>query len=174
MPDEDALADPLEDIAAEFVRRHRSGENVSIADFSARYPAHAARLRRLLPTIVCMERCSPTRRNDSTVTSPRPDLRKLPRTLGDYRLLREAGRGGMGVVYEAEQTALGRRVALKLLSQAATSDRMRLIRFRREAQAAARLHHTNIVPVFGVGEADGLYFYAMQYIDGWTLRDWLR
>jgi serine/threonine protein kinase/WD40 repeat protein len=173
MTDEDALADPLEDIAEEFVRLHRSGEEVSVADFAARYPDHAQRLRRLLPTIVCMERCSPTRRNDSTVVNQRADLGTLPRLLGDYRLLREAGRGGMGIVYEAEQTALGRRVALKLLSAAATADRVRLIRFRREAQAAARLHHTNIVPVFGVGEADGHYFYAMQYIDGRTLRDWL-
>jgi serine/threonine protein kinase/WD40 repeat protein len=173
MIDDNALADPLEDIAAEFVRLHRSGENISVADFAARYPDHAARLERLLPTIACMERCRPTRRNDPTVRGPRADFARLPRTLGDYLLLREAGRGGMGIVYEAEQTALGRRVALKLLSQAATADGVRLIRFRREAQAAARLHHTNIVPVFGVGEADGQHFYAMQYIDGWTLRDWL-
>jgi serine/threonine protein kinase/WD40 repeat protein len=88
-------------------------------------------------------------------------------------LLRVAGRGGMGVVYEAEQTELGRRVALKLVSQTATADSVRLIRFRREAQAAARLHHSNIVPVFGVGEENGQHFYTMQYIDGCTLRDWL-
>jgi serine/threonine protein kinase/WD40 repeat protein len=173
MSAEDLPVDPLEDIATEFIRLHRSGENVSVADFAARYPDHAARLRRLLPTIACMERCSPTRANDSTVASPRAGVNPLPRTLGDYRLLRFAGRGGMGVVYEAEQTALGRRVALKLLSQTATADSVRLIRFQREAQAAARLHHSNIVPVFGVGEEDGQHFYAMQYIDGCTLREWL-
>lgn len=171
MSDEDLPVDPLEDIALEFVRLHRSGTDVPVADFAARYPDHAERLRRLLPTIVCMERCSPTRANDSTVAGPRSGIDPLPRTLGDYRLLRVAGRGGMGVVYEAEQTALGRRVALKVLSQAATADSVRLIRFRREAQAAARLHHSNIVSVFGVGEENGQYFYAMQYIDGCTLRE---
>jgi serine/threonine protein kinase/WD40 repeat protein len=173
MPDEDLPNDPLEDIAAEFVRLHRSGMNIPVADFAARYPDHAARLRRLLPTIACMERYSPTRANDSTIVGQRAGGHELPRTLGDYRLLRVAGRGGMGIVYEAEQTALGRRVALKLLTQAAIADGVRLIRFRREAQAAARLHHSNIVPVFGAGEADGQHFYAMQFIDGWTLQEWL-
>src|SRR5205814_1149458 len=86
--------------------------------------------------------------------------------LGDYRILREVGRGGMGVVYEAEQLSLGRRVALKVLPAHALSGAQRLERFRREAKAAAKLHHTNIVPVFGVGEADGVSFYAMQFIRG--------
>src|SRR5205814_322053 len=86
--------------------------------------------------------------------------------LGDYRILREVGRGGMGVVYEAEQLSLGRRVALKVLPAHALSGAQRLERFRREAKAAAKLHHTNIVPVFGVGEADGVHFYAMQFIRG--------
>jgi WD40 repeat protein/serine/threonine protein kinase len=86
--------------------------------------------------------------------------------LGDYRLLREIGRGGMGIVYEAEQIALGRRVALKiLLHRKLQGDRLKQ-RFEREARAAARLHHTNIVPVFGVGEHDGLPYYVMQLVSG--------
>ena len=86
--------------------------------------------------------------------------------IGDYRILREVGRGGMGVVYEAEQISLGRRVALKVLPRQVSSDRMVQERFRREARAAARLHHTNIVPVFEVGQDRDVRFYAMQFIQG--------
>jgi WD40 repeat protein/serine/threonine protein kinase len=89
--------------------------------------------------------------------------------LGDYRILREVGRGGMGVVYEAEQLSLGRRVALKVLPFAAALDAQRLQRFKTEAQAAAQLHHTSIVPVYGVGCERGVHFYAMQFIDGHSL-----
>ena len=89
----------------------------------------------------------------------------LPRHLGEYRLVREVGRGGMGVVYEAVQESLGRRVAVKVLPANLLDDKHRE-RFQREAKAAARLHHTNIVPVFGVGEHDGQPFYVMQFIDG--------
>jgi eukaryotic-like serine/threonine-protein kinase len=86
--------------------------------------------------------------------------------LGDFRIIREIGRGGMGVVYEAEQVSLGRHVALKVLAHQALAGSSHLERFRLEARAAARLHHTNIVPVFGVGEQNGLHYYAMQFIAG--------
>src|SRR5262249_9145019 len=76
------------------------------------------------------------------------------------------GRGGMGVVYEAEQESLGRRVALKVVANSRLADPKLLARFAREAKAAARLHHTNIVPVFGVGEAEGVHYYVMQFIQG--------
>jgi serine/threonine protein kinase len=89
--------------------------------------------------------------------------------LGDFRIMREAGRGGMGVVYEAEQISLGRRVALKTLPLAAGIDARQLQRFRNEAQAAAHLHHSNIVPVFAVGCERGVHYYAMQFIDGQSL-----
>jgi serine/threonine protein kinase len=89
--------------------------------------------------------------------------------LGDFRILREIGRGGMGLVYEAEQVSLGRKVALKVLPFAAALDVRQLQRFKNEAQAAAGLHHPNIVPVHGVGCERGVHFYAMQYIDGQSL-----
>jgi serine/threonine protein kinase len=89
--------------------------------------------------------------------------------LGDFRIVREVGRGGMGVVYEAVQVSLGRRVALKVLPAAAALDARQLQRFKNEAQAAAGLHHGNIVPVFGVGCEGGVHYYAMQFIDGKTL-----
>ena len=89
--------------------------------------------------------------------------------MGDYRIVREIGRGGMGVVYEAEQVSLGRRVALKVLPWPAGRDRTTLERFRREARASARLHHTNIVPVFEVGQDGEVRYYAMQFIQGQSL-----
>jgi hypothetical protein len=95
---------------------------------------------------------------------PGPDA-----VLGDFRLLRQVGRGGMGVVYEAEQVSLRRPVALKVLPLAAVLDERQLRRFRVEAQAAAQLHHTNIVPVYAVGCERGVHYYAMQFIDGQPL-----
>jgi serine/threonine protein kinase len=89
--------------------------------------------------------------------------------LGDFHLVREVGRGGMGVVYEAEQLSLGRRVALKVLPFAAALDGRQLQRFKTECQAAARLHHSHIVPIYAVGCERGTHFYAMQFIDGRTL-----
>jgi serine/threonine protein kinase len=93
--------------------------------------------------------------------------------LGDFQIVREVGRGGMGVVYEAVQRSLGRRVALKVLPFAATLDPRHLQRFHNEARAAAGLHHTNIVPVYAVGCERGVHFYAMQFIDGRTLADFI-
>jgi serine/threonine protein kinase len=89
--------------------------------------------------------------------------------LGDFRILRELGRGGMGVVYEAEQLSLRRRVALKVLPLAATLDPRQLARFKHEAEAAACLHHNHIVPVFAVGCDRGVHYYAMQFIEGQSL-----
>jgi serine/threonine protein kinase/WD40 repeat protein len=100
-----------------------------------------------------------------------------PQRLGDYTLVREIGRGGMGVVYEAEQRSLGRRVALKVLSLRGPTNPATLARFRREARLAARLHHTHIVPVFEVGQEGDTCFFAMQFIPGQSLDrvlKWLR
>jgi serine/threonine protein kinase len=105
---------------------------------------------------------------------PEPGPEGLPPRLGEYRLLREVGRGGMGVVYEAVQESLGRHVALKVLPAPALLTPEHLERFRREAKAAALLHHTNIVPVFGVGQDRGVHFYAMQFIHGQGLDRVLR
>jgi serine/threonine protein kinase len=112
---------------------------------------------------------------------PGPDLSlpsgeelALPQTLGDFQLLRELGRGGMGIVYEAVQLSLGRRVALKVLPFAAALDPRQLQRFKYEAQAAAQLYHPHIVPVYAVGCERGVHYYAMQLIEGQTLALLLR
>jgi eukaryotic-like serine/threonine-protein kinase len=104
---------------------------------------------------------------DSTPAAPASA--EPPTALGDFRIIRELGRGGMGVVYEAIQLSLGRRVALKVLPFAASLDSRQLQRFQNEARAAAHLHHQNIVPVHGVGCERGVHFYAMQLIDGQNL-----
>ncbi len=103
--------------------------------------------------------------------SPPTDALPPNTILGDYRLIREVGRGGMGIVYEADQVSLGRRVALKVLSGAGALDPKKLQRFQVEVQAIAQLHHPQIVPIFAVGSEHGTHYYAMQYIDGPTLAD---
>src|SRR5580700_6976902 len=94
-----------------------------------------------------------------------PTAAMFPAIAG-FRIIREIGRGGMGVVYEAEEEVLSRRVALKVLPVGVLHRHKQVERFEREAKAAARLHHTNIVPVFGVGHQDGQHYYVMQYIEG--------
>jgi len=166
MPAPDSSHDVmLEHLAEEFVERHRGGERPSLSEYTERYPDLAGDIRELFPALVTIEKLKPA--NDAcapeaTVSSEHT----CPERLGDYRILREVGRGGMGVVYEAVQESLGRHVALKLLPSSASLNPTYLERFRREAKAAGRLHHTNIVPVFGVGECDHVSFYVMQYIQG--------
>jgi serine/threonine protein kinase len=162
---------PVEVLADEFVARQRRGERPSLSEYTGRYPQYADEIRDLFPALVMMEQLKPAANDRSGPYQAGSGTRRHPERLGDYRILREVGRGGMGVVYEAEQVSLGRHVALKVLPASALLDAQRLQRFQREAKAAARLHHTNIVPVFGVGEADGLHFYVMQFITGLGLHE---
>jgi WD40 repeat protein/serine/threonine protein kinase len=164
MSDNDAsAADPFGQIADEFVEAIRQGKRPSVEEFAHRYPQHADAIREMLPALVLMEQAKTAGEEGKAAVPPAvPTLRQL----GDYRILREVGRGGMGVVYEAQQLSLGRHVAIKVLPSHALLDPRQLVRFQREARSAAKLHHTNIVPVFGVGEQDGLHYYVMQFIAG--------
>ena len=94
-------------------------------------------------------------------------------TLGDFTIHREVGRGGMGVVYEASQESLDRRVAIKLLPMASLLDSRQIARFKNEAHSAGLLQHPNIVPIYSVGSERGIHYYAMQYIDGESLDQWI-
>ncbi len=157
-------SDPLNALAEEFVGRYRRGERPALSEYTARHPELAEEIRELFPALVMMEDLG------SVGGQPAPPgPAAVPEQLGDFRILREIGRGGMGVVYEAVQESLGRPVALKILPFHHLMEASHLERFRREARAAAQLHHTNIVPVFGVGEHEGIHFYAMQYIQGQSL-----
>src|SRR5262249_13331174 len=141
--------------------------------FLARYPHLADALDECFDALEFIENAAPQ------LHAPALTLRSDPcwsaaevqpeGALGDFRIVREIGRGGMGGVYEAVQIWLGRRVALKGLPFAAALDAKQLQRFKNEAQAAAFLQHTNIVPVYYVGCERGVHFYAMQYIEGQTL-----
>jgi WD40 repeat protein/serine/threonine protein kinase len=154
----------LDRLATEFAARYRRGERPPLQEYIDRYPELADDIRELFPTMVEIEQV----KEDRHEAIPRPPVAAptSPQQVGDYRILREVGRGGMGVVYEAEQVSLGRRVALKVLSLQVPKDRTALERFHREARSAARLHHTNIVPVFEVGEDGAVCYYAMQFIQG--------
>jgi serine/threonine protein kinase len=171
---------PIDRLAEEFVDRQRRGEQPSLNEYIDRYPALAEEIRDLFPALDVMERLKPGPRSvtgsvggPATPSDPAAESRRSGR-LGDYRLLREVGRGGMGIVYEAVEESLGRHVALTVLAPQGRLDRTKLTRFRREARAAARLHHAHIVPVFGVGERDGVPYYAMQFIQGQGLDEILR
>jgi eukaryotic-like serine/threonine-protein kinase len=158
---------PIEELAEEFVLRYRRDERPTIAEYEERYPHLAEEIRGFFRAIMLVEDLKPHADALSSLDLGATGGCAPPiKQLGDYRILREVGRGGMGVVYEAEQESLGRRVALKVLAGSARLDPRQLARFHREARAAARLHHTNIVPVFGVGEDDGLHYYVMQFIPG--------
>jgi serine/threonine-protein kinase len=173
MADTVTSGDRISELAEEFLARHRQGLRPSVDGYAAAHPDLADEIRRLFPALLLMEDLKPAS-GDATGSFDAAAVvvrgARLER-LGDFRVLREVGRGGMGVVYEAEQESLGRRVALKVLATHALKDPAQVRRFEREARAAARLHHTNIVPVFGVGEQEGLHYYVMQFIQGLGLDD---
>src|SRR5262249_5727023 len=141
----------FDELAEEFAARFRRGERPGLQEYIDRCPEWAEEIRELFPALVAVERVEEDqpKRPGAEATVALPPLGQV----GDYRVLREVGRGGMGVVYEAEQVSLGRRVALKVLPRQVSQDPRSLARFRREARSAAQLHHTNIVPVFEVGKA---------------------
>ncbi|MDA0588916.1 MAG: serine/threonine-protein kinase [Planctomycetota bacterium] len=171
LEDDDEL-NPVDVLADEFSERLREGENPSITEYVIRHPDLEADIRELFPTIAMMEQFRKKQQDDTQLSqvSARLDAKRL-KQLGDFRVIREVGRGGMGVVYAAEQQSLKRFVALKVLAPSISGSENELRRFKREAEAAARLHHTNIVPVFGTGESDGLHFIVMQLVDGVPLNE---
>jgi hypothetical protein len=132
-------------VTDEFLERLGRGEQPQVEDYARRYPEAAAVIRQVFPALEWMG--GPAR--DAAPRGAAADAAPPASCLGDYRIVREVGRGGMGVVYEAEQFSLHRRVALKVLPFAAAMDPKQLQRFQNEAQAAALLHHTNIGPSTG-------------------------
>ena len=155
---------PVESIASDYAESVRGGQRRSIDSVAESNPEHQEALRELLPVIQRLEKA-----RESHIQRP-SGLATLgasrPERLGDFELIRQIGRGGMGVVFEAVQKSLGRRVALKVLPSTLLSSSEQLRRFEQEARTAASLHHTNIVPIFGVGQDQGFHYFVMQRIDG--------
>jgi hypothetical protein len=157
----------LQEILAAYLRDIEAGRNPDQTEILARHPDLAGELQEFFTGQEQFGRL---------VAPLRQAIESAPNygitgTLGGFRIVREVGRGGMGIVFEAEQISLRRRVALKVLPFAATMDARHLQRFHNEAQAAACLHHTNIVPVFSVGSERSVHFYAMQFIEGQSLAE---
>jgi serine/threonine protein kinase/WD40 repeat protein len=184
-PSEGTGRNPVERLAEEFVERQRRGEHPSLSEYTSKYPELADEIRYLFRGLMMMEKLKPAAvsegegdggdvgvgddRTSSVAADPGAasgGFGPSSGRLGDYRILREVGRGGMGVVYEAVQESLGRHVALKILPVGGRLGPAQVARFELEARSAARLHHGNIVPVYGVGEHQGVRFYAMQFIQG--------
>ncbi|QDU49515.1 serine/threonine protein kinase [Gimesia panareensis] len=153
------------EISREYLSLLEAGKNPDKAAFIERYPE--------LSEIIseCLEGIDLAHSLSQHLTPQLSEM--MSRPLGDFKIIREIGRGGMATVYEATQLSLGRRVALKVLPFAASLDECQRQRFQIESQAAANLHHTNIVPVYAVGSERGMHYYAMQLIEGESLSEWL-
>ena len=163
----DAILGPIVD---ELLEQARKGEVPALIEYEQRHPELAAELRELFQTMLCLEDLGVNSNSDFAPSSQEhvPPSNQ-PKSLGEFKIVREIGRGGMGIVYEAIQESLDRHVAVKVLPQSTCLNAAQIQRFQREARSAGSLQHKNIVPVFGVGQQDGLHFYIMQYIEGRAL-----
>lgn len=162
--DESSARDPMEEIASLYLDKLRQGDTIDLDDFVNDYPKIAGDLKDFLSLVCAMEDWK-AEKELQVVKTPMPDEFDIQQ-LGECKILREIARGGMGVIFEAEQEPIGRRVAVKLLPWKFGTDSKWSKQFRREARTAARLQHPNIVPVFSFGEQDGRFFYVMPLIEG--------
>jgi serine/threonine protein kinase len=164
----------FDDLVAEIVVQLESGKVVDLDLLTVDCPQHREQLEQLLPTleaIVDLGHAAEVDTDEQSHVANRSAADSGSRALGDFRIIRELGRGGMGVVYEAEQLSLGRCIALKVLPFAAVLDKQQLARFKNEARAAATLDHPNIVAIHSVGCERGVHYYAMQLIEGRSLAE---
>lgn len=161
----------LEKIVEQFTARLRAGEHPAIAEYQEAYPDLKDEIEDLLASVAMIEQLKSNPGNSEVKNRRSLEEVSSLEQIGDYRIEREIGRGGMGVVFEAIHESLGRRVAIKVVPTPLIHGNRIVERFKREAQSAARLHHTNIVGVFGVGEGDGYHYYVMDFVDGQTLSE---
>lgn len=174
LPEDDLPEDPrILEVLQDYLAAIEQGRMPDREEYIARYPEISAAVALCLGGLDLVRTNLPARQSTPSADGPSAGVGRGPRNLheplGDFKIIRELARGGMGIVYEAVQMSLGRRVALKVLPFAATFDARQLQRFKNEAQAAALLHHTHIVPIYAVGCERGVHFYAMQLIEGHSL-----
>ena len=163
---EDHHQELFDDLVDKFTQECRDGLAPSVDDYAKNNPVVAEQIREFFPAIEAIEifgRVDDSQKRFQQATA-KFDFER-PTSIGDFKIVREIGRGGMGIVYEAIQQSLERPVAIKMLLRT-SNEAKQIRRFEREAAIAAKLHHTNIVPVFGVGNQDQFYYYVMQLIDG--------
>ena len=158
----------LSELFEQVTRWLEAGETVDEEQLAAEHPAWAGEIRALLPALRGMARAGRLDTGNLTSLANQRD-EEGQRVLGDFLIVREIGRGGMGIVYEAQQAPMGRRVALKVLPLAASLDPRAIERFRLEAQVAGWLQHSRIVPVYAVGVVGDVPYFAMQFIEGGSL-----
>ena len=158
---------PVDILGEEFAQRLRAGETPSITEFVERMPEHEAAIRAVFPSIAMVERVGAEEIHARKQQSDSSELvGPASNRLGDYRIVREIGRGGMAIVYEAIEDSTGLHVALKVLPRDQMQDKLLVKRFKAEARAAAQLQHANVVNVLDSNEIDGFLYIAMEYIDG--------
>lgn len=155
-------APTLEQLVDLYLDRCHLGDAPDVASFAAAHPAHSAELLEILPLLHDLERAGDAARGRPA--APRNELPELPGS--DFRLERKIGSGGMGVVFEARQISLDRRVAVKVLAPSLVANAARRNQFEAEARIVAMLHHPNIVKVIGAGQSAGTCYYAMELVDG--------
>ncbi|MFM2094421.1 MAG: hypothetical protein RIS70_1545, partial [Planctomycetota bacterium] len=183
-------SDSFGDIASEYTARLAEGEVPSIDDYLARHPRFAGKIRSVFPALRALGEAARSGSKSDTKPKTFQELHPGDR-LGDFTIIRELGRGGMGIVYEASQISMGRRVAVKILplspslpsshssvshssihqTSVSRSSGLHIERFQTEVMATAKLSHPNIVPVFSAGEQNGIRYYAMQLVRGVSLSE---
>ena len=153
----------------------QAGHSVDLEAYRRQHPEQAAELDELMPAVQLLLDLRAAEDVESVPgAESRPRAERASSVLGDFRLISEIGRGGMGVVFEAEQISLGRRVALKVLPFASVLHPSQQQRFQNEVRIAATLDHPNIVRVYAVGCDRGVHHFAMQFVDGQSLAEAIR